>query len=49
MLFHKKTRGVMKWVWGVLVFLIIVSMLVLYSPVFYLSFGGAGVPPTHQQ
>jgi len=36
MLFSKKTKGVMKWVWGVLVFLIIVSMIVLYTPIFYI-------------
>jgi len=36
MLFHKKTKGVMKWVWGVLVTLIIISMIVLYSPIFFI-------------
>lgn len=33
MLFSKKTRGVMKWIWAVLVFLIILSMIILYTPV----------------
>ena len=32
MLFHKRTKGVMKWVWGVLVVLITLSMVLLYFP-----------------
>ncbi len=32
MLFHKKTRGAMKWIWGVLVVLIAASMILLYFP-----------------
>ena len=36
MLFHKKTKGVMKVIWGVLVFLIIASMILLYSPILFL-------------
>lgn len=32
MLFHKKTKGAMKWIWGVLVTLIIISMVALYLP-----------------
>jgi len=35
MLFSKKVRGFMKWFWAVLVFLIIVSMVVLYTPIFF--------------
>jgi hypothetical protein len=32
MLFHKRTKGIMKWVWGVLVVLIALSMVLLYFP-----------------
>ena len=50
MLFSKKGKGVMKWIWAVLVFLIIVSMVILYSPIFFLGAGGGhtGGAPVQQ-
>lgn len=34
MLFHKKTKGIMKFVWTILGILIIISMIMLYTPIF---------------
>lgn len=43
MLFNKKTKGVVKVVWTVLAFLIIISMVLLYAPIFLVtSHGGLG-------
>jgi hypothetical protein len=35
MLFHKKTKGIIKAIWMVLAVLIIISMIVLYIPLGY--------------
>ena len=38
MLYNKKTKGVMKVVWGVVAFLVIISMVLLYTPIFNINF-----------
>jgi predicted nucleic acid-binding Zn ribbon protein len=34
MLFHKKTQKAAKMLWGIIAMLVILSMILLYSPVF---------------
>lgn len=34
MLFNKKHKGLFQWVWGILATIVIISMILLYFPVF---------------
>ena len=33
-MFGKKTKGIIKWIWSVFAVLIIISMVLLYLPIF---------------